>query len=575
MSSGVGGGSEVRLARLQIRNFKSFVDDTINFDPGTVLVGPNGSGKSTIVEAIRFLLSPKPGVEHRDVAGQNGDGYRLAVSVEGAFVDLTVEEERAFRRGVRTDGSIALASVESAPRVIAAPGRDSPGGGPTFRSALAIESPEPPSKTQALLDSLEGMPVQWDGRRWEGPFHALPSVVVIGDGTAAPPTVGDVVRPIALSLLERMASSGPMTEIQSLLETLGETVALRLNAALAEYRIPASSTLREIMDGDLESVLVELIGLGVTGDMASPLFNSDAAPASFGAQRASAIAALELYRQSDIWPARRAVILAIEEPEIGLHPALQRHVARTIAALPSFGVQTVITTHSPTFIDAAGPRGIRLITSPASGSNRIRESAVAEVAEALGVLPSDALLGELFLIPEGPSDAGAISVWASTLALDLERAGIRVVAAEGASKTSVLAKLISVVFEGTLVVALFDGDDEGARRAAEVKDRLGAGIEAIELRRGAIEAYLSPRAIGIWARMEATKAGKESVVLPDGTATDSLLRRIFHAVWGKSRKYSKTEHVPRIAGFMSEPEIDPEIVGILQRLLSQASRDTA
>ena len=78
------------------------------------------------------------------------------------------------------------------------------------------------------------------------------------------------------------------------------------------------------------------------------------------------MAALELYCDAGLWPAERPVILAIEEPEAGLHPAMQRRVATTLQALPLRGVQTIVTTHAPAFMDVASESGVRVVRHPGS-----------------------------------------------------------------------------------------------------------------------------------------------------------------------------------------------------------------
>ena len=44
-----------QLTRLQVENFRSLADVSVDVHPINVLFGPNGSGKSTLLEAIRLL----------------------------------------------------------------------------------------------------------------------------------------------------------------------------------------------------------------------------------------------------------------------------------------------------------------------------------------------------------------------------------------------------------------------------------------------------------------------------------------------------------------------------------------
>ena len=48
----------MRLARIKLAGFKSFVDPTTVLTPGQLvgIVGPNGCGKSNVIDAVRWVL---------------------------------------------------------------------------------------------------------------------------------------------------------------------------------------------------------------------------------------------------------------------------------------------------------------------------------------------------------------------------------------------------------------------------------------------------------------------------------------------------------------------------------------
>ena len=48
----------MRIARIKLAGFKSFVDPTTLHLPGnlTGIVGPNGCGKSNIIDAVRWVM---------------------------------------------------------------------------------------------------------------------------------------------------------------------------------------------------------------------------------------------------------------------------------------------------------------------------------------------------------------------------------------------------------------------------------------------------------------------------------------------------------------------------------------
>ena len=93
---------KVRIARVQLRNFKGFSAFSLKLEPMTILVGPNNAGKSTIVGAFRALSvalrtarTRKPEVLHLEDG--NHRGYRIAtdaipISLENAQHNYSDED---------------------------------------------------------------------------------------------------------------------------------------------------------------------------------------------------------------------------------------------------------------------------------------------------------------------------------------------------------------------------------------------------------------------------------------------------------------------------------------------------
>ena len=96
-------GSDVRLSKLKLAGFKTFVDPTTVLTPGNLVgvVGPNGCGKSNIIDAVRWVLgetraSALRGESMQDVIF-NGSTTRKAVS--RASVELVFDNAEGKAAG--------------------------------------------------------------------------------------------------------------------------------------------------------------------------------------------------------------------------------------------------------------------------------------------------------------------------------------------------------------------------------------------------------------------------------------------------------------------------------------------
>lgn len=147
------------------------------------------------------------------------------------------------------------------------------------------------------------------------------------------------------------------------------------------------------------------------------------------------------------------LLLVIEEPEAYLHPLAQRWVARSIADVAREGVQVVVTTHSPAFVDVQRLEGLVLVRKE-GGTTVTRQLTAARLAEHClkhgaikatpeSILPfystaatpdlTSGLFAKKLVLVEGPTEALALPVYLERLGINVARDGVAVLAVHGVS----------------------------------------------------------------------------------------------------------------------------------------------
>jgi putative ATP-dependent endonuclease of OLD family len=101
----------MRITKIAIRNFRSILEEVVEFDLLTALVGRNGSGKSTLLRALELFFASTPKFDLYDFYAEND---AQEVEIELTFSDLRAEEQTRFEKYVQ-NGTLTVIRILSLP----------------------------------------------------------------------------------------------------------------------------------------------------------------------------------------------------------------------------------------------------------------------------------------------------------------------------------------------------------------------------------------------------------------------------------------------------------------------------
>jgi putative ATP-dependent endonuclease of OLD family len=205
----------------------------------------------------------------------------------------------------------------------------------------------------------------------------------------------------------------------------------------------------------------------------------DAEDMGAGTQSALAVAIARAY--GDI--VRKPLVLAIEEPELYLHPHGCRNFYKILKTLPQSNVQVIYTSHDRCFVDMADFTSIRLIRKEGAGT-RVHSGVNAPgtlLTQVSTTAKFDEEVNEVFfanhvILVEASPDKIACSVALSTLGLDLDKECVSVIDCCGNRNIEPIAKVLRIF--NIPAYALVDedpGNTATASTIASLKALLGNG----------------------------------------------------------------------------------------------------
>lgn len=192
-----------------------------------------------------------------------------------------------------------------------------------------------------------------------------------------------------------------------------------------------------------------------------------------------------------------ANVVAIDEPELHLHPSSQRTIAELFARSSN---QKIIATHSAYVVHRFEPSHV-IAVGPDGKCHQIAEDKLSLVEKQRVNWWSPRLLEALTarsaIVVEGPSDRAIVEAVARAMGIDLDRLGAVVFDIDGADKFSHVYKLIGKDGFGIPVFGLVDEKERGSWLGAfggKPKDVLGSSlwVSAPDLEAEYAEAFTGP-----------------------------------------------------------------------------------
>jgi putative ATP-dependent endonuclease of OLD family len=175
----------------------------------------------------------------------------------------------------------------------------------------------------------------------------------------------------------------------------------------------------------------------------------------------------------------KPLIIAIEEPELYLHPHACRRLYRLLSELSNeSGFQILYTTHETSFVDIAKFEQVNIVRKE-GGQTRVYQGSKIDgtslsdvsVASKFNSEINEAFFAEHIILVEGYSDKIACRSALERLGLDLDDKNVSIIDCGGVKEIPKLAKVFKA-FKFKVYV-LLDDDDDAKKRIETLKDIVG------------------------------------------------------------------------------------------------------
>lgn len=338
--------SPVFVPRVRLKNYKSIAACDVNLQNLTFLVGPNGSGKSNFVDALRFVTdSLRSSLDHalRDRGGikevrRRSGGHPTHFEIRLDFQIGPARGHFAFRVGAKQKGGFEVQHEECAV------------GNHTYTVqsgrvvTSSVSSPPAAAADRLYLVNASGL------REFRPVYDALSSM---GFYNLNPEQIRELQSPDPGKLLLR--DGGNIASVLDQLATHSRATKQRIEEYLGKV-VPGVAGVDSLIVGPKETLEFRQRIAG-----AKDPWRFLAANMSDGTLRALGVL-VAIFQSTN---GTNVPLVAIEEPEVALHPAAAG-VLRDSLRDASRTTQLLVTSHSPDLLDDSSfePETVLAVSAP-------------------------------------------------------------------------------------------------------------------------------------------------------------------------------------------------------------------
>lgn len=410
----------MKIDHITLKNYRNFVDATINLANKTLVIGGNDVGKTNMIHSMRLLLDktlsdvdiePTPMDFHISQETGQADQFSIFIAFSDVHEDAVVSQLKGFVSETRR-----FYLLYAATRV------------PLSFKIFAGHDP----------DKMEEIPGRFYLKHLNLKYiHSHRDLIRYIRSEKK-----HLLR-LAQENLSEAEIAADNSELQKLSALLGQ-----VNDGVKKLRYVSSAT--DELNTELRMLAHHHSDYAVSLDTGAININNfieqlelgastDGAPVMLGGDGRNNQILLALWKAKSVLEHDKdneVVIYCVEEPEAHLHPHQQRKLASyLIESLPG---QTIVTSHSPQITASYSPNSIvRLLVAggatraASNGCSSCIDTAWQDFGYRMSVLPAEAFFASAVLLVEGPSEMLFYSALAAANGINLDYENISLLSVDG------------------------------------------------------------------------------------------------------------------------------------------------